>query len=331
MPRDSIQDSTRYVVSDLHHGSILPGKRSEMLRDVFLISGADIRGGVYAHELLVEGSNISVEKSVYTSKSIIFKDGKNKNNKSNNHFGSTVVASDSILMENKDIKNRFKSDIYCTKLNISNSIVYGNIFVNSAIISNSIILGGIFCRDNLKISNSIYSTFRANTVELGSNLHQLFPVALSQTPIELKSRIKTITFLNIFNKMEDNTGSGVVELDEDDIFEVDENFLAKEEYYTSNESVKKKLYCLSIAERILNTEKIIEHFKQNKLFIESLALESHLKPDEKMDEYNKPLDELEKYLWSLLEGNQQLPSVEGVESIKTLFERMKKKFHQQKV
>lgn len=70
MPQDSIQDSTRYVVSDVHHGSVLPGERREMDRDVYLLSGADVRGGLWSNKLSVAAPDINVEGSVYAKGSI---------------------------------------------------------------------------------------------------------------------------------------------------------------------------------------------------------------------------------------------------------------------
>jgi hypothetical protein len=302
----------------------MPGNRAEMLRDVFLISNANIKGGVFAHELLIEGENIKVEKAIYAEKSIIFKESnKNKKGSITNEFGSTVVASDSILMNSEYSKSRFKSDLYCNKLNIVNAIVYGNIFANNAIIRNSIVLGGIYCKNSLEISNSVYSTFRANSVNLGENLFQLLPIALSETPITLEHKIKVITFLNIYRSLKNTELSGVIELDEDDIFHVDENFLSQDG--KQEKGAVKPLYCLSVAERILDTEKIIEHFEFNKKFVETIALNSHIKKNSKSKELNKPIEDLEKYLWDILKGKGKISNIEARESVEAIFDRIKDK------
>jgi len=70
MPQDSIQDSTRYVVSDVHHGSVLPGERREMDRDVYLLSGADVRGGLWSNKLSVSGPDVYISGSVYAQGAI---------------------------------------------------------------------------------------------------------------------------------------------------------------------------------------------------------------------------------------------------------------------
>lgn len=325
MISDSIQDSTRYIVSNVHHGSILPGNRMEMFRDVFLLTNAEIRGGIYSHNLLVEGSNITVDKSVFSAKSIIIKEVKPDIKLTGNRFNSTVVATDSILIENKVIKTKFKSDIYTNKLNISNTIVYGNIYSENAIIDNCIVLGGIFCSERLRISNSIYSTFRADSVNLGTNLYQLYPIALSRNQILMKNPIKAITFLNIYDSVSKNTDSGIIVLDQDDIFEVDEHYPSGNGSKNNND-INNKLYCLSIAERILNTEKIIEHFRFNKVFLESLALESHLRNVDKNSDLLHPSGELDNYLWSILSGRDPLSEIKGSEEIETLFRRIKGKY-----
>ena len=71
METDSIQDSTRYVVSDVHHGSILPGNRAEL--DVFILNNAEVKGAIWANDLTINGSNVLIEDSVYAKRTVLIK------------------------------------------------------------------------------------------------------------------------------------------------------------------------------------------------------------------------------------------------------------------
>lgn len=322
MKSDSIQDSTRYVVSNLHHGSILPGSRAEMQRDVFLLSNAEIKGGIWANDLLVRGENIKVEKSIFTKRSLTIDDDDKGKKVKPIDFQSSVVASESIVRNDSQTPLKFQSDIYTNKLNISNAFVMGNIYADQAIIKNSIVLGGIYCKNSLNIGNSMFSTFRTNKVILGNNLYMFFPVALSEEPIEVKDPIKSLTFLNLFQSIKKVENTGIILLDNDDVFKVDENYLGKNESEDKNELenyVEKDLYCLSLSERILNTNTLVEHLKFNKSFIEKIALSSHYKEETKTDVIDKPIEELEKILWDLLNSKKKLNEISSTTTIDKMF------------
>lgn len=325
MINDSIQDSTRYVVKDIHHGSIMPATRAEMKRDVFLLPGADIRGGIWANDLNIEGPKINVEEAVYSTNSIKIKGSKDfkKGSKTKDlslvTFRSSVSTADSIVVDKIDFKIRFMSDIYTHKINIKNSIVYGNIFSDSAIIDNSIVLGGVFCKDKLEISNSMVSTFRAKNVTLLENVYLFFPYAIADENIDLKEPIKAITFLNLYKDIKskrkgmENFG-GVIELDEDDIFST------KAGKVLGFDDEEKDVKLLSAAERILDISKVKKHFRYNKEFLEKIALRSHYKDEEMLESIEKPLLELEERLWNILK-TKKVNTIKGTTQIEDLFER----------
>jgi hypothetical protein len=62
---------------------------------------------------------------------------------------------------------------------------------------------------------------------------------------------------------------------------------------------------LSVAERLLNTSEIIDHFKQNKNFVEFLSLNSHLSEEDKQSFNAKNKEELEKELWQIIEEKSE--------------------------
>jgi hypothetical protein len=329
MQKDSIQDSTRYVVSEIHHGSILPGVRTELLRDVFLLSNADVRGGIWANDLIIKGTNVSVEESIYSRKTVTIKNADNPVNEKKINFSSTVVAKDSILVETKETKIRFGSEIYATKININNAFIVGNLYADMAVIRDSIILGGIFCKNKLEISNSMFATFRTKSVKLGKNLFIFFPVAISEEPFQVEYPIKALTFFNLLKTENQQDDSGYIILDNEDVFKLDDPKFEKiNEGESENSSAKAEnshLYCLSLTERILDSDKIINSFDWNKKFLEKLSLGSHYNPQIKYDRFTEPTEMLENVLFDILDGKIDMSRLNGTEELGNILNRILEK------
>ena len=202
MTSDSIRDSTRYVVSDTHYGSIMPGNRMEMWRDVYLLRGADVHGGIWCGSLSVSGSGVNVSESVYCrGAASISRGDKPAPKDSNVTFASCFTSPDSLVADPADFKVRFLSDIYTGQLNISNTIVYGNIFANRVTIRDSIVLGGVFCTGTADISNSLVSTFNVGNANLGENVSIFFPFAVAKEHINLSSSVRVLTFYSLHQSM----------------------------------------------------------------------------------------------------------------------------------
>ncbi len=312
MESDSIHDSTRYLVNGIHFGNIMPGNRAEMQRDVFLQKGAQIRGGLYANELSLKGSGISVEGAVYCKSSIKidYSEGKPEGDVI---FGSTVICPGTLLIQGSKIRTRFLSDIYFGKVNVKNCIIYGNIYASSANIEDSIVLGGIYCKKQLTLKNTIMFTFRANECELDEHVSILSPFGFAEK-IKLYSSVNVLTFNNIFDKVQDDHPGGNIKLDETDIYEIE-----LEQNGNDTDTGKKKIQVLSVAERLLNTKEIIDNFRQNRNFIEFLSLHSHLPEEDKKNFLHNNKDEIESEMWRIIDERSDFRELSGERSIEEMF------------
>jgi len=317
MDSDSIRDSTRYLVKEEHYGDIMPGNRAEMMRNIYLQSGAHIKGGIYGNELSVEGDGITVDGTVYC-KSQIRVSLPGENNRQAVTFQSTVVCPGTILITDTTCKTRFLSDIYSGKINLKRCIVYGNIYASSATIEDSVVLGGVYCTKQLTIKNSVVFTFRAGECELGKHVSIFSPFGFAGK-IQMESTVNVLAFTGLFAKGYKPTNGGI-KLDETDIYEIE---LEKKD--PSAETGSKKIQVLSIAERLLNTVDIIKQFEQNRNFIEFLSLNSHLPPDERNNFLKRNKEELENELWQIVEEKREFKELEGSLSIKEMFEQFNTK------
>lgn len=314
--RDSIQDSTRYVVNNLHRGSVLPGNRSELRRDVYLESGADVRGGIWSNSLFVHGNPVNVTDSVYCLASATVEATGDDDGKPRITFGSCVASNESLLIEEKSPKVKFESDIYTGQLNLTNAFVYGNVFARRAVIRDSVILGGVFCEQSLTLERSFVSTFNADRVEIGEGTGMFMTYATANDQIVLRAPMRVLTFYSLYQDVEGEIGDAVV-LDEADIFSV--NIDDAED--GSSASQMRRIQCISILERVLDSEPLDDHIVFNKNFIEYLSLFRNFTPDAKSRFGAVSLENLEAALWDLLEEDVDESRQRAGRSIRDLHER----------
>lgn len=311
MQLDSIQDSTRYVISGVHHGSVLPGNRLEMMRDVFLLPGADVRGGVWCNNLTVHGPDVQIAEAVYSRAGVtIDMDKDHTGGKAKSvTFSSCLTCRGTLLVRPVSFRIRVLADLYIDRANLTNCVIYGNVYANEAVIRNSVVLGGVFARGRLEVSKSFLGTFRARRAVLGDGLSLFFPYAVAFEDIQISQPVRVLTFFTLYQQKRLGVGVG------DQAFFSEEDIV---ELKTVKDGITVK--CLSLAERILDGHSVREHFSFNRRFLEYLSLGDNLDPEFKDAELDQPLSELEDILWKTLSLKKKPARKKGV-SIQELFER----------
>lgn len=319
MPEDSIQDSTRYVVSDVHHGSVLPGQRKEMERNVFLLPGADVRGGLWSNDLSVAGPDIRVADSVYSQGAItvdVDEDVGSTDPEAEVTFEGSVTTPDALLIDTDQFRSRFLSDLYTERINLSNAFVFGNIYARNAVVRDSVVLGGIFCKGPLEIENSFVHTFQAHRAEVGENTSIFAPFALADDDIQLEAPVRALTFADIFSGDGASSTSGdVVHLNDDDLFSIQ-----RAAGQASGDGEPGTQTVLSMTERILDSERVQGRLEENKKFLRRLSLHRHVEEEKKKDGL---LQELEERLWALIEEPvTEDPSARKTRPLEQLIEKI---------
>ncbi len=313
---DSIQDSTRYVVSGMHRGSILPGTRLEMGRDVYLDSGADVRGGIWCGSLSVSGAEVNVAESVYCLGSARIGPSEVEIGEGVVTFGSCISASESLSIQPGTSKVRFLSDIYTGQVNISNAFVYGNIFADRAVIRDSIVLGGVYCENSLTVERSLISTFSAGRAVVGEGTGLFFTYAVADENIDLQAPVRVLTFYTLYMQTED--AGDVVLLDDEDLVTISVDGDPNSAQGVGGQQI----HCLSVMERVLDSEPLGKHILFNKKFIECLALHNSMVPDARPPYFEGPLEDLEAALWDVLSGGDASAGRRAGGSIQELFNRL---------
>jgi hypothetical protein len=270
MITDSIQDSTRVVVGESRHGGVLPGTRAEMWRDVFLIPGADVRGPVWGNVVAAEGPGVRVRESVYARGAVrVTASEKGGQEGSGVVFDGCVSTPDAVQIADVPFRTRFCSNVYAGTVHLHNAIVYGNVYARSAVIRNSVVLGGVFVAGRLTVADSVLSTFRARAARLEGLVSLLFPVACAEEPMQLAGDLRALSFWTLDPSQRGEPGheSGVIPLGAADIHAI-EGRIGEEEPRT--------YHMLSVDQRLLDTQPLLESFRANRRAMEGLAMVSHL-------------------------------------------------------
>jgi len=295
MTHDSIQDSTRYVISDHHKGAVLPGLRSEMRRDVFLRPGADVRGGLFSRDLKVFGAPVTVEGSVYARGSLTVSTEDEESVAGGAVvFKGVVAASHSLVAgEGRTSELRFLGDLFSDRIKLENATVRGNVYAKDAILRNCVVLGGVFCSGTLTLENCLVSTFRADRVMLAPEVLLLLPFAISVQPLHLDFPVKILSFGSL-EKLCKGKGKtwrdSVVFADETDVVRVND----------PNGDEPGDLHVLSLGSRILDLDGAREKIEQNRRILEMISLGEHLAPAAKGTFEQGELSKIEHALRELL-------------------------------
>jgi hypothetical protein len=323
MIQDSVQDSTRVVVSEERYGSIIPGARAEMWRDVFLLPGARVHGAVWGNSLQVEGPGVSVDAGVYVRGGIqILPSSRVEASATDGEsvtFGSAITTPDALLV---DARVRFRvriwSNLYCGRLNLRNAIVYGNVCARSAVIRNSVILGSVHCDDSLALEESVVATFQAETAKLGPRVSLLLPLATANREIALADApggsgagvtVRVLFFCPLpeGEAAEAPAEEGVVTLDRSDVYQV-------------RQPDGDEVSVLSLGQRVLDAFPLKERLRQNWTILRELALADHLEPAKREALRTRAISHLEGRLMEMVE-RPDISEILDASPIDDLFQR----------
>ena len=302
MTGDSIQDSTRVVVDGARHGGVLPGTRAEMWRDVYLVSGADVRGPVWGNVVEAEGPGVRVRESVYARGPVrVVAAGRDGARGSDVSFDGCVTTPDAVQVAEAPFRTRFRANVYAGTVHLHNTIVYGNVYARSAVIRNSVILGGVFVAGRLTVADSVLSTFRARVARLEGVVSLLFPVAVAEEPMQLTGDLRALSFWSLDPARRGAAGreSGVVSLSASDVHAITGR-LGDEEPRT--------YHVLSLDERILDTEPLLASLRANRRAIEGLSMLGQLSDDDARDLLGGDVGRLEQALFELVRRRDLPPA-----------------------
>ena len=282
MKRTKIQNDQKIMLEDeIYENAIIPSQRSEMWRDVDLAGEVCLNGGIFGEHLSVNARFVFVRDAVFCRKDAELT---GSSSKSKTWFNSVVTAGHSILTRNPKARTRFSSDVKAKILNLSNTIVYGNVFCDEIELEDSIILGGVYAAKNLKVKDSIVGTFQTARLAMKGNLAILFPFSITEGDAKIEGRLYNLLAPPFKEKR-----TGIFEMDEKDVFTLS---------LEDSESKRSTVRIISPSFRIFDLTEYQNIIRENLERIHEI-LEYHDKQVQKKD---RELDEFEQLLFSVIEN-----------------------------
>lgn len=308
MGADRVEDSTRIVVDERHRGGVVPGARSEMWRDVFLVDGAEVDGPVWADRLRVEGPGVEVAESVYARGGIRIDRHEEAAEGAEGEvtFASSVTTPGSFTVRNSGFRTRVRSNVYAGTAHLERCVIYGNVYADQAVIRDSLILGGVYSDGELTLDNCVLATFDVGKVQLEGTVSLLFPVALATEPPELDAPVRVLCFYDLAELMEgvDEVRGGTVELDEGDVHRI---HLPDRTDADTRETV----HALTLNRRLLDVHELEANIRTNRKVLEELALLDHLPERRRRELDAERIVRMEDALLGLAGPVDDLPELEG--------------------
>lgn len=311
MQADSIQDTTRVVLSECRRGGIVPNSRSEMWRDIYLLPGTDLHGGIFGNRLSVEGPDVSVSEAVYVRGEVhVSAAATAASGAKNVTFGSCITAGDSIRVDRAAFRTRFRSNLYTSSVNLRNAVVYGNIYARNAVIRDSVVFGGVYCRDSLTIENCVVATFRSKQARLKKNVFLLFPLAISEEKLEIEHPVRALSFANL-RQPKGNDPLPVIELDEADVYRL---------FETADEHTQRQVTVLSGVQRLLSAAALVGDFRSNRALLELVSMADHAAEEVRAAGLESTTRQLEDSMFGVLE-QPRVSEITGYTTVADLLRR----------
>lgn len=282
-------DSTRIACSDRRLGSIQPAVRADLLRDVYLASGARIEGAVWANRLFIEGPSVSVRDAIFARGSIRIDPSPAPRNVDDViDLGSAVATADSLVIAPDAGRIRVRSNIYANAVNLRNCVVYGNIYAEHATLTDCAVVGGIYASGALHLERCVAGTFVAGGATLKKRVAMLLPCGVAKGQISLQGLVTWELLARTFEATGEPATATVME--ESDILRVDELGIP---------SPDGDHRMLSVAFRLLDASSLTDAIAESQTVCTRLSLDAHVPKEFRAT--GQALDDVERKLFALVQ------------------------------
>lgn len=173
-------DNDIFLKDNIVKTGILPHATKDLKRNIKIQSNTFFEGSVFGNNIeITDGGNVfkgavfaNTELHISTSMT-----GKIQ-------FNKAVASAESIAALVASGKVVFGSDLNAPSVRLKNCYVGGSVFGNEVYLENCVVLGGVFATKSISITNCVFGTFNAPSVELSGVNYMLYPAAFSVEPLQ---------------------------------------------------------------------------------------------------------------------------------------------------
>lgn len=213
-----LDDKDLFFNDNIVKTSVLPQNSKELGRNIKIQSNTFFEGSVFGNTIDVEGGGVIFKGAVFANKELHVATSM----AGQVRFNKAVASAESIAALVVSGRVIFGSDVNAPSVRLKNCYVGGSVFGAEVYLENCVVLGGVFATKNQTITNCVFGTFNAPSVQLSGVNYMLYPAAFSVEPLAFLPHTElyniSMAHLGALYKGEpesDNTGKIRMDIDDD--------------------------------------------------------------------------------------------------------------------
>jgi hypothetical protein len=306
---------------NLVKGSILPGKMSELNRNITVQADSVIEGAVYSYKLEIQNGRTEFRGPVFTQLELFV----DSDAKGDIIFHKCIGSANSVVSRAAKCSLSFYSDINAKKITLYNAFIAGSIYADEVTLQNCIVIGGVFATQSADITNSVVGTFNSPSVKISDQLIMLLPSAFSVEKIITLPGTKLYNLsladlgsLYKGNKQALNSGRIEMDINADEIKTV----------LTNNET-QKTLRSYTVVGKVLAADLMDFDKFQNHFLLTSASLGSQLLKNYDLGLNSKgeavpiTIEKIRSFFFDILYGKIEIQYIDGKFNLSEITGKMK--------
>lgn len=194
--------------------SILPKGSKDLKRNIKIQSNTIFEGSVFGNTISIDDGGVEFKGAVFANKELHITTSMSGRIK----FDKAVASAESIAALVSSGRVDFGSDINAQSVRLKNCYIGGSVFGAEVYLENCVVLGGVFVTKNLTVTNSIFGTFNAPSVEMSGVNYMLYPAAFSVEPLSFlpQTELYNISMAHLgalFKGEPENENTGKIKMD----------------------------------------------------------------------------------------------------------------------
>lgn len=290
--------------------NVLPTSSKDLKRNIKIQSNTIFEGSVFGNTISIDDGEVEFKGAVFANKELHIMTSMSGRIK----FNKAVASAESIVALVSSGRVDFGSDVNAQSVKLKNCYVGGSVFGTEIYLENCVVLGGVFATKNLTITNSIFGTFNAPSVEMSGVNYMLYPAAFSVEPLSFlpQTELYNISMAHLgalFKGEPESENTGKIQMDIEDDHQ--RTVLIGDEGSTTTVNSYSVSGRLLVADMI-DFEKLENHFLigAGALNSQILKVYSLTKSDgEKSEELT--IENISDFFFKIISGAIQIQSMSG--------------------
>lgn len=289
---------------------VLPKGSKDLKRNIKVEANTFFASSVFGNTISVDDGNVVFKGAVFANKELHV----STSISGTVRFNKAVASSESIAALVVSGRVIFGSDVNAPSVRLKNCFIGGSVFGADVLLENCVVLGGVFATKSQTITNCIFGTFNAPSVELAGVNYMLYPAAFSVEPLSFLPQTElyniSLAHLGALFKGEpesENTGKIKMNLEDDH----------QRTVLVDDEGSATTLNSYSVSGRLLVADMIDFDKLENHFLIGAGALNSQILKTysltkangEKSEELN--IENISDFFFRIISGAVQIQDISG--------------------